>query len=89
MIKNTMNTVLPGVCEDTPDDEVMSVAAVDKVLVVVVAEDTPSSESPLDAVASFGFRVCFFRGLRRDFVGDSNSSVLATSLPALDAGCLE
>ena len=67
-------------------------AAVDKVRVVVVAEETPSSElSPL--VISFWGD--FPRDFPRDFRGlllpfDSKSSGLPTSLPAvLPVGCLE
>lgn len=80
--------ILPGVCEETPEEDVRSVAAVDKVLVVVVADETPSSESPLD-MSFFLTWLRFLRGLRLVFVGDSSSSVFATSLPALLGGCRE
>ena len=75
--------VKPGACDDIPE---VSVAAVDKVRVlVVVADETPSSEwSPL-VISAFFFDAWlrFFRGLLRALVGDSNSSVLATSLPEI------
>ena len=72
--------VKPGACDEIPE---VSVAAVDKVRVlVVVADETPSSElSPLVISFFFDAWLRFFRGLLRAFVGDSNSSVLATSLP--------
>ena len=76
--------VKPGACDEIPD---VSVFAVDKLfrVLVVVADETPSSEwSPL-VISAFFFDAWlrFFRGLLRALVGDSNSSVLATSLPEI------
>lgn len=67
--------------DECPDDEVISVAAVDKVREFVFADETPSSElSPLTSNLRFlEAPVRLLRGLRRDLVGDSSSSPLASS----------
>ena len=67
--------------DECPEDDVISVAAVDKVRELVFAEETPSSElSPL--TSSFRFLeapVRRLRGLLRVLVGESRSSPLASS----------
>ena len=66
--------------DECPEDEVMSVAAVDNVRELVFAEETPSSElSPFTSNLRFlEAPVRRLRGLLR-FVGESCSSPLASS----------
>ena len=76
--------VKPGACDEIPD---VSVFAVDKLfrVLVVVADETPSSELSPFVTSDFFFGFRFFRGLLRALVGESiSSSVLATSLPAMN-----
>ena len=67
--------------DECPEDEVISVAAVDKVREFVFAEETPSSElSPLTSSLRFlEAPVRRLRGLLRVLVGESSSSPLASS----------